>query len=139
MILFFLYLTVLAYVLFFSEKYGRTAEREFSYNLTPFLEIRRFWNYRRFLGLKAVFINLVGNILAFVPFGAILPVISRRTRGFFRVMLLGFSFSLLVECTQLVTRVGTFDVDDLMLNTLGAVLGYLFFALCDRIRRHIYG
>ena len=33
----------------------------------------------------------------------------------------------------------SFDVDDLMLNTLGAVLGYLFFALCDRIRRHIYG
>ena len=90
-------------------------------------------------GVKAVFINLAGNILAFVPFGAILPVISRRFRGFFRVMLLGFSFSLLVECTQLVTRVGTFDVDDLMLNTLGAVIGYLFFALCDRIRRHIYG
>ena len=136
MILFFLYLAVLTYFLFFSEKYGRTAEREFSYNLTPFLEIRRFWNYREFLGLKAVFINLAGNVLAFVPFGAILPVISRRMRGFFRVMLLGFSFSLLVECTQLVTRVGTFDVDDLMLNTLGAVLGYLFFALCDRIRRH---
>ena len=130
-ILFFLYLAVLTYFLFFSEKYGRTAEREFSYNLTPFLEIRRFWNYREFLGLKAVFINLAGNVLAFVPFGAILPVISRRMRG--------FSFSLLVECTQLVTRVGTFDVDDLMLNTLGAVLGYLFFALCDRIRRHIYG
>lgn len=83
MILFFLYLAVLTYFLFFSEKYGRTAEREFSYNLTPFLEIRRFWNYREFLGLKAVFINLAGNVLAFVPFGAILPVISRRMRGFF--------------------------------------------------------
>ena len=69
MILFFLYLAVLAYVLFFSEKYGRTAEREFSYNLTPFLEIRRFWNYRRFLGLKAVFINLVGNIWLLCPSG----------------------------------------------------------------------
>ena len=43
-VLFFLYLVVLTYFLFFSEKYGRTAEREFSYNLTPFLEIRRFWN-----------------------------------------------------------------------------------------------
>lgn len=138
-VLFFLYLVVLTYFLFFSERYGRTAEREFSYNLTPFLEIRRFWNYREILGVKAVFINLAGNILAFVPFGAILPVISRRFRGFFRVMLLGFFFSLLVECTQLVTRVGTFDVDDLMLNTLGAVIGYLFFTLCDRIRRHIYG
>ena len=73
-----------------------------------------------------------------MPFGAILPVISRRMRGFFRVMLLGFSFSLLVECTQLVTRVGTFDVDDLMLNTLGLCSG-IYFALCDRIRRHIYG
>ena len=50
-VLFFLYLVVLTYFLFFSEKYGRTAEREFSYNLTPFLEIRRFWNYREILGV----------------------------------------------------------------------------------------
>ena len=138
-VLFFLYLVVLTYFLFFSEKYGRTAEREFSYNLTPFLEIRRFWNYREILGVKAVFINLAGNILAFVPFGAILPVISRRFRGFFRVMLLGFSFSLLVECTQLVTRVGTFDVDDLILNTLGAMIGCGAFLICNKFRRWKYG
>lgn len=110
-ILFFLYLAVLTYFLFFSEKYGRTAEREFSYNLTPFLEIRRFWNYREFLGLKAVFINLAGNVLAFVPFGAILPVISRRMRGFFRVMLLGFSFKLSGGVYPACDPVGTFDVD----------------------------
>ena len=52
-VLFFLYLVVLTYFLFFSEKYGRTAEREFSYNLTPFLEIRRFWNYREILHFPA--------------------------------------------------------------------------------------
>lgn len=137
MILFFLYLAVLTYFLFFSEKYGRTAEREFSYNLTPFLETAVSGTDREFLGLSSV--HQSAGSLAFVPFGAILPVVSLKEPGLFPGELLGFSFSILVECTQLVTRVGTFDVDDLMLNTLGAVLGYLFFALCDRIRRHIYG
>ena len=46
--------------------------------------------------------------------------------------------SLAVETIQLVTRVGIFDVDDLMLNTLGAALGYLVFAVCNRVRRKIY-
>ena len=54
------------------------------------------------------------------------------------MVLLGFSVSLAVETIQLVTRVGIFDVDDLMLNTLGAALGYLVFAVCNRVRRKIY-
>ena len=140
MILFILYLCALTYFLFFSEKYGRTmADREYSYNLVPFLEIKRFWNHREMLGFMAVFTNLAGNVLAFLPFGAILPVISRRTRGIFRIMLLSFEFSLLVECIQLVSKVGSFDVDDLLLNTLGGVMGYVFFKLCDLVRRWIYG
>lgn len=139
-ILFILYLCALTYFLFFSEKYGRTlTDREYSYNLTPFLEIKRFWNNREILGKTAVFTNLAGNVLAFLPFGAILPVINRRTRSFFRIMLFSFEFSFLVECIQLVTKVGTFDVDDLMLNTLGGVIGYLIFVLCNRMRRHLYG
>lgn len=139
-ILFILYLCVLTYFLFFSEKYGRTmTDREYRYNLVPFLEIKRFWNHRDLLGPVAVFTNLAGNVLAFIPFGVILPVISRRCRSVFRIMLFSFEFSFLVECIQLVTKVGTFDVDDLMLNTLGGVIGYLIFAVCNRMRRRLYG
>jgi len=139
-LMFIIYLCVLTYLLFFAEMYGRTmVPYEYRYNLVPFQEIRRFWNNRELLGDMAVFTNLGGNVLAFIPFGAILPVLSKRCRGFFRILLLSFEFSLLVECIQLISRVGSFDVDDLILNTLGGILGFILFAVCNRIRRTIYG
>lgn len=139
--LFLLYLLSLAYFLFFSEDYGRVVigEGEYHYNLVPFREIRRFWVYREQVGTFAWTSNLLGNVVGFLPFGFILPVIFRGIRGFWTILLSGFLFSLLLETIQLITRVGCFDVDDLMLNTLGAVLGYLAFVICDKIRRAYYG
>ena len=54
-VLFIIYVLLLIYFLFFSEAYGRVAEaeREYRYNLVPFVEIRRFWVYRDQLGLFA--------------------------------------------------------------------------------------
>lgn len=84
--LFVLYILLLIYFLFFSEEYGRVAaeERVYRYNLIPFVEIRRFWTYREQLGVFAVVTNLFGNVIGFVPYGFILPVIARKCRsGFF--------------------------------------------------------
>ncbi len=114
-------------------------DREYSYNLVPFLEIKRFWQNRKLIGHFAVFINLAGNVLAFVPFGFFLPMLGSHARGLFRMGLFSFEFSLLVETIQLVSKVGSFDVDDLMLNTLGGILGYVIFSLCNYIRRKVYG
>lgn len=137
--LFLLYLILLTYFLFFAESYGRvSAQREYRYNLELFKEIQRFWNYREELGWFSVF-NLLGNVIAFVPFGCILPVIWKKTRGFFRILFLTFGFSLAVETVQLITKVGIFDVDDLLLNTLGGIVGYFAFAVCNQIRRKVYG
>ena len=139
-VLFLIYLTLLIYLLFFSESYGRQdfAARQYRYNLQPFQEIRRFAVYWKNVGFLAAFLNLGGNVLGFMPFGFLMPVLSARMRRAVTVVLLGFSVSLAVETIQLVTRVGIFDVDDLMLNTLGAALGYLVFAVCNRVRRKIY-
>lgn len=138
-VLFVLYLILLFYVLFFSEQYGRIDEREYSYNLTLFKEIKRFWTYREQLGSMTMFLNIYGNVLCFVPFGAILPILNRRTRHFVVLLVLSFELCLMVECVQLITKVGTFDVDDLLLNTLGGILGYLVFKLCNYWRKKIYG
>ena len=75
--LFVVYVLLLLYFLFFSEAYGRVAEaeREYRYNLVPFVEIRRFWVYRDQLGLFALFTNILGNVIGFIPYGFILPVI----------------------------------------------------------------
>ena len=138
---FVLYVLILVYLLFFSEGYGRVAdaEREFRYNFVPFVEIRRFWVYRDQLGMFAVFTNIFGNVIGFIPYGFILPVITHRCRNGFFIILSGFALSLTVETIQLVTRSGCFDVDDLILNTLGAAMGYLIFAVCDHLRRKHYG
>ena len=115
---------------------GRTyIDRDYHYNLTPFREIRRFIVYRRTLGWFAVLSNLLGNVLAFVPFGMILPMLTPKCRNFFHIVLLGFDFSLFVETIQLISKVGSFDVDDLILNTLGAALGYLAYRLIRRYFR----
>ena len=119
---------------------GRAAAgRTYSYNLKPFKEILRFWNNRESLGMLAVVLNLAGNVMAFMPFGAILPVLSRPARGAFQITMLSLEFSFLIECFQLMLRVGSFDVDDMILNTLGGFLGYLVFAVCDKMRRKHYG
>lgn len=140
-VLFLLYLLALAHFLFFSENYGRViiGEGEYHYNLVPFREIRRFWMYREQVGTYAWVSNLLGNVIGFLPFGYILPVIFRNLRNGGSIVFAGFLFSLLVETIQLVTKVGCFDVDDLMLNTLGAWIGYAAFAVCDKIRRAYYG
>lgn len=140
-VLFVIYVLLLIYFLFFSESYGRTAweERSYRYNLIPFVEIRRFWKYRRELGSFAFYTNLVGNVAGFLPFGFILPIICRGMRSPFLIIFSGLGLSLCVETIQLVTRVGCFDVDDLILNTVGAALGYLAFAFCNYLRRIYYG
>lgn len=126
---FLLYLGILFHLLFFSEAYGRTMkEQEYRYNLQLFREIRRFWMYRREIGLRTVCINLLGNIAAFVPFGFYVPMLRKRVDNIPGILLCSAGFSLLVETLQLVFRVGAFDVDDIILNTLGGILGYLLFS-----------
>ena len=134
-VFFILYIIFIFYFLLFSDWYGRGQElKVYHYNLVLFKEIKRFWNYREQLGVMAVMSNLLGNVLIFVPFGFFMPIGS-RFRSFLATTFYGFGISLCVELFQLVIKVGSFDVDDLLLNTVGSVLGYMLFILCDRIRR----
>ena len=129
---FILYMVAMVYFLFFSEQLGRIPSDDYKYSLEPFKEIKRFLNNWRVIGIKGVVLNLVGNILAFVPFGFVLPVLSRTFRNGFHVTLLSLEFSLLVEVIQLVSKVGSFDVDDLILNTIGGLTGYILYRICER-------
>ena len=136
-IMFGVYIICLTYFLFFAESTGRTFEgRTYHYNLELFKEIRRFIVYRHSLGTKAVLLNLLGNIVAFIPFGFFLPVLYPRCRSFLYTVFFSFEFSLMVETIQLVSKVGSFDVDDLLLNTLGGALGCLIFYWMNRVRRN---
>ncbi|GAA3983685.1 VanZ family protein [Streptomyces marokkonensis] len=67
-----------------------------------------------------------GNIVLGVPFGVLVPVVAPRTRGLLRVLLLTAVVMLLVEFAQGALITGrAFDIDDVILNTTGALVGYL--------------
>lgn len=79
--------------------------------------------------LTQTFQQLAMNVLLFVPLGALCVLLWRR--GLVATTAIGFGGSLLIEITQLTANFGTapyvyriFDVDDLMANTAGAVLGW---------------
>lgn len=131
-----IYLACLIYFMFFSETYGRTElHRDYQYNLVLFREIRRFLKYRHILGTAAVVINVAGNVAVFIPFGFALPLLFERIKSFLQVLILSFSMSLLAETMQLVLKVGCFDVDDLLLNTIGGCIGYVVYRIFLRCFR----
>ena len=135
-ILFIFYIGFIIYFLLFSDWYGRSVEgmQEYRYNLVLFKEIKRFWQYREQLGAYAMFTNLFGNVLIFVPFGFFMPMASKY-RSFFSAVFYSFVLSFCVETFQLIAKVGSFDVDDLLLNTIGGAFGYVVFVVCAAIRR----
>lgn len=78
-------------------------------------------------------LNIVGNVVAFMPFGTSLPLINKRYRSFISVLLIGIMFIVSIETFQLVMKVGSFDVDDIILNTTGVVIGYIVSIILRRI------
>ncbi|MER5428225.1 VanZ family protein [Streptomyces sp. NPDC002588] len=78
-----------------------------------------------------------GNLLLGVPFGILVPVVAPATRGLLRVLLLTAAVMLLVEFAQGALVTGrAFDIDDVILNTTGALIGYLL--LGRRVSRAVH-
>ena len=100
-----------------------------SVNLYPFKTIVGF--LQRFFGgqvtLYGVAVNLVGNVLAFLPFGFFATTITEKRPLPIVFALLMTAASSVIELAQLLTLAGSCDVDDVILNTLGGILAYLFF------------
>lgn len=73
--------------------------------------------------------NLAGNVLLFIPFGVLLPLLIHRFHSIIRTTVGSAAFSLFYEVVQLLFGFGSFDVDDVLLNTIGGMIGYgLFYA-----------
>lgn len=73
--------------------------------------------------------NIILNICMFVPFGILLPLCIKRCRRWWKAYLVGFLFTLFIEGIQLVTGRGIFELDDLLGNTTGTMIGYGIFSL----------
>lgn len=95
-------------------------------NFTPFRTIKMYIEYAHKLNSVE---NLAGNVLVFVPFGFLFPFVARDGERFFVMLLNAFVFVLGIETFQLFSAFGAFDVDDILLNCLGAALGFFAYRL----------
>jgi glycopeptide antibiotics resistance protein len=106
------------------------------YNLIPFKTIANYMLQRGSIGFDVFIYNLAGNVVAFMPLGFLLPLAFRDFRAR-KTYFVSFVLIIFAEVSQLVSRRGVFDVDDLLLNMLGSIIGYgiyklLFTLLNDR-------
>ena len=132
------YLLLLGYMLFFSSYFGRDGHDSYRYNLIFLQEIGRFYHYGLRTGEWELFIlNVCGNIAVFIPIGLFLPKLFQRCKKLLPTVLLTFELSLVIEIVQLLTKVGSFDVDDLFLNTVGGLCGYIIYMICHKIKASV--
>ncbi len=98
-------------------------------NMRPFRTIKLMYNGGN-INTGWQYKNLGGNLLGFVPLGIFLPLLFRKLKSFAAVIAVVFAISLAYEIIQLCTGLGVFDVDDIILNTAGGIIGFLvhFFA-----------
>ena len=121
----------------------------------PQANLQPLWSYRAALMWQGhrlrvqdagLLEQIVLNYLLFVPLGCLLPFTwpgryagDGAARGVARVALVAAACSLCVELAQLVLRVGLFELDDVLNNALGAVMGYVLYRLAERTAKLVPG
>lgn len=119
-VLLFMYGAVLVSITFFSRENGSRSE-------IIDMEIFSTW------GINARNnAYVIENILLFLPFGILCPWVFSRLRKWYCTTLVGLSVSLCVELLQLITGRGFFQVDDILTNTFGALVGYVVYKAARR-------
>lgn len=85
------------------------------------------------VSLSRILENILGNIIIFVPFGLILPAI--RNKPIKNIIYLAIFFSAAIEISQFIFGMGSTDIDDLIFNVLGAVIGCFLYTIIKKITK----
>jgi len=117
-IVFIIYVLIVLKLTIFRE----TTLEQRAINLTLFTDLVNVYK----TGTTWQFVRLFfGNILWFVPWGFMIPIMKKSDLGF--AVTTGFLFSFTIELLQYFFKKGLFEIDDLILNTAGVLLGYLLY------------
>lgn len=125
-----MYLSFLAWRMFFYAfgSYYRATSNTPEYNLIPFKTISSYINEFTNYGFTVWAYNLFGNIVVFTPLGFLLPFVLRKNKSAVMVLFTALCVILLAETLQLILRIGVFDIDDIILNLIGCLAGYMIYA-----------
>jgi len=99
-------------------------------NLTPFYMFRIYKASYGLGDIMYIIINFIGNMAVFIPIG-LFPALLFRAAKWYRSALIGCGFSVFIEVSQYFVMRQT-DIDDVILNTIGALWGYWLFLLMKR-------
>lgn len=126
--IFIIYCFVLVYVLFLSRgtRDGFTFA-EYMRRFTNFIPFKTIIEYvQRYIdGYRNLSVlNLLGNFVLFMPMGVLLPCVIRKLDRFWKVTLTVLGMVVMVEIVQGILRVGSVDIDDVLFNVVGAMIGY---------------
>jgi Glycopeptide antibiotics resistance protein len=103
------------------------------YNIYPFKTILLFLTYRSKFDFMALFINLAANVITFIPLGFLAPMLFKKLDKLIIMVLFSVFLITGLEALQFVLNVGVFDVDDIILNTIGCVLGFFMNKAAKRV------
>jgi glycopeptide antibiotics resistance protein len=129
--LFVVYCGILVWMLYLSRDYrGGYTFGEYISRFSNFIPFKTVFHYAKiastgsleFIGLFLW--NIMGNLVMLLPLGAVLPCLFRRIDRFWKVVITVTVTIILIELAQLILRVGVIDIDDLILNLSGAMIGY---------------
>lgn len=107
-------------------RYIRSVEPDYNLNLIP---LRTIQNQLDHIHSGWAVRNLLGNAVVFIPFGFLLPRAHRCMRRWYRVLAVSLVAICAIEVTQYVTFLGACDVDDLLLNLAGCLVGWFGYRL----------
>jgi glycopeptide antibiotics resistance protein len=125
---FFMVLTLTGYFLLFRE----VTERGWWHHVVHRVSIREHVNLQPFLMFKQFRLyskQVLGNAVMLLPLGIFIPLLWPRLSNFFIVFFICLGVTVGIELMQLITNYRSSDIDDVILNTAGAVVGYILFAL----------
>jgi len=125
-----LYSSFLIYAVFFAKRRRHPSGTRYLY-IIPFKNTLHDFNDLPDIGLFNFLSNLLGNIFLFMPLPFILAILFKITR-FSTIIFTGFLMSFTIELLQYIFDVGVADIDDLILNTLGTIFGYLCLMVCKK-------
>ncbi len=133
-----LYCLILIYLLLLRSRgpgYSYLHHLQTAYNLIPFKSIAEYFGryLKDQINPTSFYINIMGNLFLFFPMGVLLPCVATKLKGA-KPLLAGVGMILAVEVVQYFTARGSFDVDDIILNSVGLVLGWLVFLLFCKIK-----
>jgi glycopeptide antibiotics resistance protein len=99
------------------------------FNLYPFKTIADYFVNSRQYGFHIVFINLAANIVTFIPLGFFTTLLFKRFNNIISAAVFSALIITVIEALQFVLNVGIFDIDDIILNTSGCIIGFAFYKI----------